>query len=83
MLFCPALVLSGISACGPSIEDISGITVPEIRTACRALAPVGYDYWRLDPLVVDGRTMEVAATIHTLHPSPTQTREYCHRGQFD
>ena len=82
-LLCLGLALLGILACGPSIEDISGATVTEIRTACRELASVGYDYWQLDPLAVGGRTMEVAAAIHTVHPGPAQTRDYCRKGQFN
>lgn len=84
ILLAVGIFLLGALACEPSIEEISGATLPEIRNACRALAQaeVGYDYWRLDPLAVPGRTMEVAAAIHTVHPGPTQTQEYCHKGQF-
>ena len=37
----------------------------------------GYDYWKLDGLATGGRTLEVAAAIHTDHPGPAATRSYC------
>ena len=39
-------------------------------------------YWLLDPVSVGGRGMEVAATIHSFHPGPEQTAQYCRKGEF-
>ena len=39
-------------------------------------------YWLLDPVSVGGRGMEVAATIHSFHPGPEQTAQYCRKGRF-
>ena len=74
-----ALTVAGIIAlaCVPSSVEITNATDAELDTACNALSRVGYDYWRLDILTVDGRTMEVAASIHTDHQGPEKTRKYC------
>ena len=48
-LLCLGLALLGILACGPSIEDISGATVTEIRTACRELESVGHELLATGP----------------------------------
>ena len=51
----------------------------EISTACRALASVGYDYWRLDEFATPERILEVAARIHSAAPGPEQARDFCNR----
>ena len=61
----------------PSAGEISGASSAEVDRACRALRAVGYDYWKLDVVAIGGRTLEVAADIHTSHPGPAQTREFC------
>lgn len=60
-----------------SVEDVSGASKSEITSACSALSRVGYDYWQLDPIGVGGRTLEVAASIHTLKKGPDNVRKYC------
>ena len=64
-------------ACMPGAGEISGATNKELDAACAALRRVGYDYWSLNIISVGGRTLEVAADIHTAHSGPKQTREYC------
>ena len=73
------LTIAGIFAiaCAPSVVEITNATDEEIDRACNALSRVGYDYWQLDVLTIGGRTMEVAASIHTDHQGPEETREYC------
>ncbi len=73
------LLFAGIIAlaCVPSSTEITNATDAELDTACAALSRVGYDYWQLDVLSVGGRTMEVAASIHTDHQGPEKTRDYC------
>ena len=66
-----------ILSCSPSAGEISGASKGELDRACNALARVGYDHWNLDILAVGGRTLEVAADIHTAHPGPDNTREFC------
>ena len=66
-----------VVACMPSAGEISGATSTELDRACQALRAVGYDYWGLDAVAIGGRTLEVAADIHTAHPGPEQTREFC------
>lgn len=57
--------------------NVSNATDAELSKACTRLKSVGYDYWRLDPVAAGGRTMEVAANIHTSHTGPVETRKYC------
>ena len=75
------VLLAGIFAvtvaCGPKAGEISGATKAELDRACNVLAGVGYDYWQLNVMAIGGRTMEVAADIHTAHPGPKKTRDYC------
>ena len=72
-----AIVAITSAACLASSVGISNASDSEIRRACTALSQVGYDYWRLDPVAIGGRTMEVAAAIHTDHSGPRSTRDYC------
>ena len=74
-----ALTMAGLLAiaCAPSAVGIANATDEEINRACNALSRVGYDYWQLDVLAIGGRTMEVAASIHTDHQGPEKTRKYC------
>ena len=62
-------------ACMPAAGEITSATDQELDRACTVLRGVGYDYWRLN--AVGGRTLEVAADIHTAHSGPEQTRKYC------
>ena len=70
------VVLTSVAglACSVALTNASS---SEIRRACTALSEVGYDYWQLDPVAIGGRTMEVAAAIHTDHSGPRATRDYC------
>lgn len=61
----------------PDAGLISGATEGEIDHACNVLENVGYDYWNLNAGFLSGRTMEVAADIHTSHPGPANTMMYC------
>lgn len=61
----------------PSSTEITNASATEVDTACTALERAGYDYWKLDGLATGGRTLEVAAAIHTDHPGPAATRSYC------
>ena len=70
-----AVIVFASAAC--SSVQMTNASSSEIRRACTALSRVGYDYWRLDPVAVGGRTMEVAAAIHTDHSGPRATRDYC------
>lgn len=68
-------VVFALAAC--SSVGMINASDSETRRACSALSRVGYDYWRLDPVAVGGRTMEVAAASHTDHSGPRATRDYC------
>lgn len=70
------LTLLLVTAC-ISAGDVSGATKSEVSKACRELRKVGYDYWNLNVLEIGGRTLEVAADIHTNHPGPAQTKAFC------
>ena len=59
--------------------DISNATEEELTMTCRSLASVGFDYWKIGDITMDGRTMEVAADIHTVHTGPDETRRYCEK----
>jgi hypothetical protein len=48
-----------------------------LDTACNALSKVGYDYYELNVLAIGGRTLDVAASIHTDHAGPDKTQKYC------
>ena len=63
-------------ACMPGAGEISGATEAELDRACATLSQVGYDYWQLNAVTVGGRTLEVAADIHTAHSGPEKTRKY-------
>ena len=68
------------SLLGPKVGDLSGATDAEISQACKLLASAKYDYWTLgmsNAVLYQGRLLEIAAEIHTLHPGPEQTKEYC------
>ena len=78
LLLAGALVVCiACSPGSPDVEDISGATDDEVGRACDALEDAGYDFWELDVLSVSGRILEVASSIHDLHPGPEQTQEYC------
>ena len=81
MLRISMALLAGILAisvaCMPGAGEISGASDSELDRACAALSRVGYDYWQLNVLDVGGRTLEVAADIHTAHSGPDNTRKYC------
>ncbi len=64
-------------ACAPSSVGLSNATDKELDKACNALSKVGYDYHQLNVLAIGGRTLEVAASIHTDHTGPEKTRKYC------
>ena len=64
-------------ACAPSSIDLSNATDDELDTACNALSKVGYDYYELNVLAIGGRTLEVAASIHTDHAGPGKTQKFC------
>ena len=74
-----SLAISGMIAvaCAPSSIDLSNATDQELDTACTALARVGYDYYKLNVIAIGGRTLEVAASIHTDHAGPDKTQKYC------
>lgn len=59
--------------------DTSNATDEELVAACRTLSKVGFDYWKIADITMDGRTMEVAADIHTVHAGPAETRRYCEK----
>ena len=65
------------TACMPSAGEISGASNSELDRVCNVLSHVGYDYYRLDPVAIGSRLLEVAADIHTAHPGPEKTRKYC------
>ena len=75
ILFAGAVAVS--VACMPGAGEISGASDAELDRTCSALSRVGYDYWQLDPVAIGGRTMEVAADIHTAHSGPDNTRQFC------
>ena len=64
-------------ACMPGAGEISQASDSELDRACSALSRASYDYYQLDILAIGGRILEVAADIHTAHPGPDNTREYC------
>ena len=66
-------------ACAPSSIDLSNATDDELDTACNALSKVGYDYYELNVLAIGGRTLEVAASIHTDHAGPDKTQKILRR----
>ena len=77
-MFISSIMISGIAAaCVPAVVEISNATDAELDSACNALSKVGYDYWELDMIDIGGRTMEVAASIHTDHMGPQETQKYC------
>ena len=61
----------------PDAGLISGATEEELTHVCAVLADVGYDYWSLNAAFLSGRTMEIAADIHTSHPGPVNTMTFC------
>lgn len=69
-------ILMTLAGC-MSTGEISGASDAELDRACSALRQAGYDYWQVAYVTFDGRTIEVAAEIHTFHPGPEQTRKYC------
>ena len=73
------LIIAGLIAlaCVPSSIEISNATDAELDQACAALSRVGYDYYQINVMVVGGRILEVAASIHTDHTGPDKTRKYC------
>ena len=73
------LIVAGtIIACDiPASTEITNASATEVDAACAALERAGYDYWKLDGLTTGGRTLEVAAAIHTDHPGPAATLSYC------
>lgn len=73
------LAIAGLlaMACAPSSIELTNATDSELDSACNALGRVGYDYYQLNVLAVGGRTLEVAASIHTDHSGPEKTRKYC------
>ena len=72
-----AVALAISVACMPGAGEISGASDSELDRACTALSRVGYDYWKLNAVTVGGRTLEVAADIHTANTGPDNTRKYC------
>ena len=73
------LTIAGLLAiaCAPSSINLSNATDDELDTACNALSKVGYDYYELNVLAIGGRTLEVAASIHTDHAGPGKTQKFC------
>ena len=61
----------------PSAGEVTNASEEELDKACAALSRVGYDYYELNVLAIGGRTLEVAADIHTSHAGPDATRKYC------
>ena len=72
-----ALAMAVACSSGVDVEDVSGATHEELDRACEALEEVGYDFWELDVVSLQGRILEVAASIHALNPGPEQTEEFC------
>ncbi len=84
VILCVALIATtdeAISELDDQVSEIvigtTGATAAELDRACEELSRVGYDYWQLSPLSTSGRTLEVAAAIHTAHPGPEMTRQFC------
>ncbi len=82
-LFAGLLMATLLTACGPKAGEISGANKAELKTACRVLQNASWDYWQIDVFRVGGRTMEVAADIHAMHPGPTKTKKYCEKTMQD
>ena len=75
-----AFVVSAVACEEPSLPssvELTNATNSEVMRACVALRRVGFDYWSLSQIDIGGRLLEVAAAIHTDHPGPQTTQEYC------
>ena len=70
-------IIAASVACTPGAGEISGASDSELDRACSALSRVGYDYYQLNVVEIGGRTLEVAADIHTANTGPDNTRKYC------
>ena len=68
-------IMAACSIEEPSSTDLVNASDDEKREACRWLRTFNWDYWSLGG--IPGRSLEVAAAIHTDHPGPAATKEYC------
>ena len=67
-------IMAACSIEEPSSTDLVNASDEELRKTCVQLRAFRYDYWLMEG---PGRLMEIAAAIHTDHPGPAATEEFC------